>query len=222
MNERSTLPTIAKCAIAVTALILAGPTSAALVQTTMVGHIATIPPPLQGLGVEVGDQFGLVLTFDDAFGVHSQTTVNGSDLYQLNTDTFTTGMNGWYGSFATFLASHNPGISAVEKVSWFRPAGTLHHEDWVLPGFELTMVTNYAGNPGGQSYGWYRYNQNPQMAFLLDSVVTTPVPEPGAYAMLLADLGLLGVATRRRRPSEHHNRARVIVQKLSVVGYDHW
>ena len=30
-------------------------------------------------------------------------------------------------------------------------------------------------------------------------VVTTPVPEPETYAMLLAGLGLVGVITRRRK-----------------------
>ena len=50
----------------------------------MVGHMASIALPFQGMGVEVGDQFGLVLSFDDAFGVHSQTTVNGSDPMSTN------------------------------------------------------------------------------------------------------------------------------------------
>ena len=66
------------------------------------------------------------------------------------------------------------------------------------------MVTNY----GGQSYGWYQYGPSAQMAFLIDSVVTapvvvtTPVPEPGTLAMLIAGLGLLGFAARHRRPSQ--------------------
>ncbi|HEX5343453.1 MAG TPA: PEP-CTERM sorting domain-containing protein, partial [Duganella sp.] len=34
---------------------------------------------------------------------------------------------------------------------------------------------------------------------LLDNVVITSVPEPTTYAMLLAGLGLMGAAARRRR-----------------------
>jgi hypothetical protein len=50
------------------------------------------------------------------------------------------------------------------------------------------------GNSGGDNIG-----------MLLDNVsvsVTTPVPEPETYAMLLAGLGLLGFAARRRKAQE--------------------
>ena len=185
------------------ALGMLGPASAAVVQTTMVGHIATISPPLRGLGVEIGDEFGLVLRFDDSLGGLS--CIGG---YCVQTDIFSTGMDGWYGSLATFLASRYPSeTSSVTKQSWFRPPTTLHHEEWSM--FGMFIITNYVLNPGGEHYGWYGYGDPAQLAFLIDSVVTTPVPEPQTYALVLLGLTVIGVGRLRQQqdgvlvPSRH-------------------
>lgn len=200
--QKSVLSSAPSCLAAIaTVFTLSGNLSAsfaATVTTTMTGHITSVSPALLGLGVQTNDPFVFVFNYDDAMGVLSQTTVNRSEMYQLVTDTFVTGMAGWYGSLPTFLVAsgHGP-TSSVMKTSWYRPATTLHHEDWVIQGFELTMVTNYV--PAGNiSYGWYRYGQDPQMTFLIDSVITTPVPEPETYGLLLAGLFAVGLAARRR------------------------
>ncbi len=63
--------------------------------------------------------------------------------------------------------------------------------------FTPSVTGNYIlsfGNSGGDNIG-----------MLLDNVsvdggaITSPIPEPGTYAMLLAGLGLLGFAARRRK-----------------------
>ena len=41
------------------------------------------------------------------------------------------------------------------------------------------------------------------MAF---SATVTPIPEPETYALMLAGLGLLGIAARRRKPAARENR----------------
>ncbi len=65
-----------------------------------------------------------------------------------------------------------------------------------MGGFRLTLVTNYILNPGGENYGWYGGGG---MGLIIDSVVTTPVPEPQTYALGLVGLGVVGLATSRRK-----------------------
>lgn len=52
----------------------------------------------------------------------------------------------------------------------------------------------YGSGGGGQVLSAY--------ADWINSVITTPVPEPGTYALMLAGLGLLGFAARRRKVPE--------------------
>lgn len=58
--------------------------------------------------------------------------------------------------------------------------------------------TNTLG--GGVSY--LEWSGSPGYAQISDITFTTPVPEPETYAMLLAGLGLLGFAARRRKLKE--------------------
>ena len=173
--------------------------SAANVQTTMRGHVENVTPPLQGQGVQVGDPFIFVATYDDASGLASQTTVGGT-VYFLTTYTFATDMRSWSGTLATFLATRNPSqTSSVIKQDWSRPIGTLHHEEWSMSSFGLSLITHYNAS-SGESYGWYQYGQAANIAFLFDSVVTTPVPEPSTQALSLAGLFATVLLVMFRRP----------------------
>lgn len=49
----------------------------------------------------------------------------------------------------------------------------------------------------GQTYGFYAWAVRDGDV----ASVTTPIPEPEAYAMMLAGLGLLGFMTRRKKPA---------------------
>ena len=193
---------ITSAALVITALSANQFASAANLRTTMTGHVDNVTPPLQGQGVQVGDPFVFVATYDEASGVESQTTVGGT-VYFLTTYTFTTDMSGWSGTLATFLATHNPSqTSSVVKQDWSRPIGTLHHEEWSMSSFGLSIITNYNASTG-ESYGWYQYGQAANITFLLDSVVTTPVPEPSTQALgltgLLATLSLVMFRRRKAR-----------------------
>ena len=60
----------------------------------------------------------------------------------------------------------------------------------------LTISGHLFGGQYGQDF------QFVSNARINQPMITTPVPEPETYAMLLAGLGLLGFAARRRRPQE--------------------
>jgi hypothetical protein len=60
--------------------------------------------------------------------------------------------------------------------------------------------------PAGAAYlfvvahdSYYEDNSDPNHDFAVSIRLTTPVPEPETYAMMLAGLGLLGFAGRRRK-----------------------
>ncbi|MDP1558750.1 MAG: PEP-CTERM sorting domain-containing protein [Nitrosomonas sp.] len=184
----------------VTINLFLGSASAAMVKTTIVGHIATVPTLLHSSGVAVNDPFELFFTFDASQGVATQVYVNGIGYYTVVTDTFSTGIADWSGSLPTYIASLNFGslqdTQSGTKQSWYRPIDTLHHEDWYAWG--LTMITNYHSNPV-PSYGWFHYGQPDQIGLLIDSVVTSPVPEPESYAMMLAGVTALSMINIRRR-----------------------
>jgi hypothetical protein len=166
----------------------------------MKGHVATVSGSLSGLGVNVGDGFTFLLAYDDELGVDSDVRVSG-DLYFLRTYSVTADLVEWTGTLSALIASRaaSPSSSGV-KQSWSRPATTLHHNEWALGGLDLTMVTDYASNPGGEAYGWYRYGSADNIGFLLDSVVTgIPVPEPTTAALVLVALGGLAASRLSKR-----------------------
>lgn len=193
------------CSLAVAAMC--GTCSASVVTTTMTGRVAIVSPPLQGLGVAPGDALSLAFTFDDSTGVPSIASVNGGVLYQLLTFSFVVDMAGWIGTLPALITSRTPAVTSnATKQSWSRPATVLHHNEWTAGEFGLSIITDYAGNPGGQAYGWYQYGNAATVEFLLDSVTTqaaappAAVSEPGAL-VCLAMAGLAGlVGTLRTRP----------------------
>lgn len=183
----------------VTINLFSGSASATMVKTTIAGHIASIPATLPASVVAVNDPFELFFTFDDSLGIATPVYVNGGDLYTVVTDTFSTGIAGWSGSLPTYIASLSSNdTQIVTKQSWYRPIDTLHHEEWSAWG--LTMITNYHSNPV-PSYGWFHYGQPNSIGLIIDTVTTSPVPEPQSYAMLLIGICLLSFMTHHRKES---------------------
>lgn len=150
----------------------------------------------------VDDPFELFFTFDDSLGVATQVVINGGDLWTVVTDRFVADTANWSGSLPTYMASLNHGPTQdqwVSRESWFRPIDTLHEVQWNTEG-GLLMITNVSyPNHSSQAYGWLNYSSPDSLEFLIDSVVTIPIPEPETYAMLLAGLGLIGFSVRRRK-----------------------
>lgn len=185
--------------VLVTINLFFGTASATMIKTTMAGHITTIPATLIGSGVAINDPFKLFFTFDDSLGIANPVLIAGIGYYTVVTDTFTSEITDWSGSLPAYIASLNSTDTQIgTKQSWYRPIDTLHHEEWYAWG--LTMITNYHSNPV-PSYGWFHYGQPDNIGFIVDSVTTSPVPEPQTYTILLAGLGLLGFMARRRKES---------------------
>lgn len=166
------------------------------------GARATVSPPLQGLGVAVGDGLRLAFSYDDNSGSPSIASVGGV-LYQLQTYSFIANMDGWAGTLPALIASRTLAeTSAATKQSWSRPATVRHHNEWEASAFGLSIITDYASNPGGEAYGWYQYGQARTIEFLLDSVVTVNaavnVSGPGSLSVVLLAMGAAAGATLRR------------------------
>ncbi len=79
-------------------------------------------------------------------------------------------------------AGNKPGnrLTSGESVQWF--TNFANATDFVAPQFALHVQS--IGSNGAS--GWY-------------TPTVSPIPEPETYAMLLAGLGLLGIAARRRK-----------------------
>jgi hypothetical protein len=59
----------------------------------------------------------------------------------------------------------------------------------------LNLWDTRTGTAGNYSFS----GQHQDQLYLIPDIITTPVPEPESYAMLLAGLGLFGFAARRRK-----------------------
>lgn len=62
-----------------------------------------------------------------------------------------------------------------------------------------TYSMNFTPGASGSYNFSYQNSGGDNVGILLDNVSVSPVPEPETYAMLLAGLGLLGFAARRRK-----------------------
>jgi len=96
---------------------------------------------------------------------------------------------GWYTFEHHFY--ENAGFLAVDMT--IVDAGNTLINTWTFTG------AHAIAGVGGNRYGWVDYNEFSTLA--IDNTVLRPVPEPATYGMMLAGLGLVGWAARRRKAS---------------------
>ena len=182
---------------------------------------------LSTTSVKIGDTFSISFNYDDS--LESSALVNiGGDLYTKVTQPFSPPIISWSGSMPDEIAANNILSSSGEIEGWgyveslYRPITTLHHNEWFLSsggfsgndgqrGFEIHIVTNFAGNLGYGSWSigsgihdgivpgrTIDYGSLYITGLSIAPYIPSPVPEPQTYAMLLAGLGLLGFMSRRK------------------------
>jgi hypothetical protein len=201
-------------------LLIFGSAKAEVVTLEMLGYISGKTTAYQNVGtVRTGDTFRLLVSYDDAPYQTRQTTVNGSELYTLMDYNVSFNLAEWSGSLPTEIRAQNSALTGVmtggsTMTEWYRPLTTLHHRDWTitsgiftgnddLRGFTLTLVTDYASNPGGENYGWWEVGSQGVLdqGFLLltaiNRVEPSAVPTPGTLALLCAALFAFGFQSRR-------------------------
>ncbi len=81
---------------------------------------------------------------------------------------------------AAVLGAQMAAAGSQDEKGSFNERATPHHQSW-------------QGGQSGNFYGHGRGHGRP--------TVTSPVPEPETYAMMLAGLGLMGAIVRRRNKS---------------------
>ena len=188
-------------AVASIAFVAGTPAWAAPVVTTMRGHMTYVAPSLMPFGVQAGDLFEMVFEYDDEAWTPFTRTVNGGAVYTVRQFTFTADFDGWSGSLVNLIQAKTSDATApVLLESWYRPSDVLHHDEWFVAGWNLTLVTNYNVSASDPAYGWYGYEQADMAAFLLDHVQTSPsmLSEPGTLAVAGLALAVAGVVNRRR------------------------
>ncbi len=154
---------------------------------------------VQGLGdpfiVQQGDEINATITLDGSFTIPASVLYTFFDL-QLGTIGLDFGPTSTSGSTSFFLGG-NPGLTGtfgtdtsgvlINSSVWFPPDNGAITFDTVVSNFTITNL----GAPVELSYA--------QIGYARVSNAVTAVPEPETYAMMLAGLGLLGFAARRRK-----------------------
>jgi hypothetical protein len=145
--------------------------------------------------VEQGDTINATITLSESFTIPASVLYTFFDL-QFGGFGFPGGSVETSGSTSFFLAS-NPGLTGsfgtstsgaiVNSSIWFPPDNGDITFDSVVSSFTVTTL----GGPADLTYA--------QIGYSRVSASVTAVPEPETYAMLLAGLGLLGFAARRRK-----------------------
>jgi hypothetical protein len=108
--------------------------------------------------------------------------------------------------YPSFIGGLNSPASVAAAPNWiyevgyeiqFAP-GTFGAAAWIDPSTALSLITLGSPHvsPSMTTFGGY---EDPQC---IQGCITTPIPEPETYAMLLAGLGLLGWHARRRKQKE--------------------
>jgi hypothetical protein len=146
---------------------------------------------------DLGD-FGAPTSWGETFEVTAQGTIDHSLTFTITEPLFAgSGVSDIPLSFFSIVYKNITDLSAKIYVNnngsnalyTFVPNGDLDH--LVLPDNSFFAIGDYTlkigGNSVGQGGGFYSV-----------AAVTVPVPEPETWAMLLAGLGLVGFAVRRR------------------------
>ncbi len=129
-----------------------------------------------------GDGNYLVYNSTVGYGISFATTANTPfNLVSLD-------LGGWY-NFGSqprnvTVTGERADLSTISNQLSVQPGSFSH---FALSGFSNLMVVNLSHAGGNTSY-----------YVGVDNVVTTPVPEPQTYALMLAGLMLLGTSVRRR------------------------
>lgn len=93
-------------------------------------------------------------------------------------------------------------LAGSNNTCWENNAKGCGYTGWLESSFTFTAVGNYRVEVGVTNWGDTAYDSGLAFDFqtLTDSRTgaPAPVPEPGQYAMMLAGLGLMAFATRRR------------------------
>ncbi len=156
------------------------------------------------LGTLLTDQAGYIaftyLGQESGYTNEFHLNINGTSLYESNPAGTTIGALVAPGAI-NFSFEGNTGRFAVNGGSW-------------ASGTSIGLIGTDATVTSGDAAGTYSfilgYNDSAGAATLGDwddfvvgvNFVAAPIPEPETYAMMLAGLGLLGVAARRRKQRE--------------------
>lgn len=104
-------------------------------------------------------------------------------------------------STASFSDSINMSGGTGKKTgTWTSDWLAFNSDSWSYSGFYYNLYANSSVGRWNQVLGSSNADVNVKFSYDLDlsSGNTPPVPEPETYAMLLAGLGVIGMATRRR------------------------
>ena len=149
-----------------------------------------------GLTASNGDKFLDLTGYQDSppYGGVTQSiaTMIGA-LYQLS---FDLGSSDRYGRPVSILAS--AGSTSATFTNSLLASGAIFYERETL-NFTATSSSTTVSLLGTQGNQFIGLDNADVTLIRAAGPITTPVPEPGTFALVLASLGLAGIATRRRQ-----------------------